>query len=86
MNQPLTAERVSPRLSLDDCLNTDVRWLKTDSPTALWSAQLGAETWAIRVNDFPQDHLYTLLINDEEVGNFDEWPRVWSRTEGVSNP
>jgi hypothetical protein len=85
MNQPLTAERLPPRISLDDCLNTDVRWLKTNDPTELWSAQAGAETWTIRVNDFPEEHLYTLLVNDREIGSFDEWPRQWLRAGKALN-
>jgi hypothetical protein len=42
-----------------------------------------AETWVVRVNDFPEEHLYTLYVNDEELGDFDEWPRQWARVEGV---
>jgi hypothetical protein len=79
MNQPLTAERVPSRVSLDGCLNVDVKWSKTNDPTVLWSVQVGAETWTVRVNDFPEEHLYTLYVNDEELGSFDDWPRQWSR-------
>jgi hypothetical protein len=85
MNQPLTAERVPPRISLDDCLNIDATWSRTNDPTALWSAQVRAETWTVRVHDFPEEHLYTLLVNDEELGSFDVWPRHWSRAEEASN-
>jgi hypothetical protein len=79
MNQPLTAERVHLRISLHDCLNVDVTWSKTNDPTVLWSVQVGAETWTVRVNDFPEEHLYTLYVNDEELGSFDDWPRQWSK-------
>ncbi len=79
VNQPLTAERSLSRISLDDCLNTDVKWSKTDDPALLWYAQVAAGTWTIRVNDFPEEHLYTLFVNDEDLGSFDEWPRQWSR-------
>jgi len=85
MSEPLTADRVPPRMSLDDRLIKEVKWLKTNDPTALWCAQVGAETWTVRVNDFPEEHLYTLFVNDEELGSFDEWPRNWSRAEDVSN-
>ena len=85
MNQPLTAERVPPRISLDDCLNVDVTWSNTNDATVLWSTQVGAETWTVRVNDFPEEHLYTLCVSDEELGSFDEWPRHWSRDEEVSS-
>lgn len=86
MSQPLTAERVPPRISLDDCLKVDATWSKTNDPTALWSARVGAETWSVRVNDFPEENLYTLCVNDEELGSFDDWPRKWSRAEEVLNP
>jgi len=79
MNQPLTQES-TPRISLDDRLKTNVKWFRTQEPTALWRAEIGADTWTVRVNDFPEEHLYTLFINDGELGNFDEWPRQWSRT------
>jgi hypothetical protein len=83
MIQPLIVEGVRPRRSLDDCLNSETKWLKTQDPTALWQTQVGAENWTVRVNDFPEDHLYTLFVNDEELGSFDEWPRPWSRAAEV---
>jgi len=85
MSQRLTAERVPSRFSLDDCLNSGVTWSKTNDPTALCGAHVGAETWIVRVNDFPEEHLYTLYVNDEELGSFDEWPRRWSRAEEALN-
>jgi len=81
MNEPLTDERVPSRSSLEEYLSTDVKWWKTKDPTALWRTQVGAGTWTVRVNDFPEEHLYTLFVNDEELGSFDEWPSQWSRAE-----
>ena len=85
MNQPLTADRVPVRRSLDDCLHTDVTWSKTDDPTAFWRAGVGAARWTVRVNDFPEEHLYTLYVGGEELGTFDEWPAQWSRDDEVTN-
>lgn len=85
MNQPPT-ESIPPRVSLDDRLKKNVKWLRTNDPTALWRSKVGAETWAVRVNDFPEEHLYTLFVNDEDLGNFDEWPGQWSRVEDAPNP
>jgi hypothetical protein len=81
MNLPLTHESTPPRISLGDCLKKNVKWSRAKHPTALWCAQVGADTWTVRVNDFPEEHLYTLFVNDEGLGHFDEWPRQWSRTE-----
>jgi hypothetical protein len=39
------------------------------------------ELWEIRVNDFPAEHMFTLLIEGREVLDFDDWPESWQRTQ-----
>jgi hypothetical protein len=75
MKQPLTDESIP----LGDCLNAKLTWWRTKDQMAFWRADARPDTWTVRVNDFPEDHLYTLLINDREIGNFDEWPAQWLR-------
>ena len=31
----------------------------------------------MRLNDFPDENLYTLLVNDVEVAQFYDWPTDW---------
>jgi hypothetical protein len=85
MSQPLTDQKVPAPSSFADCLNTKVTWFRTKDPIAFWHAKAGTETWTVRVNDFPEDTLYTLFVNDEELGRFNEWPHEWSRAEEVPN-
>jgi len=33
----------------------------------------------LRVNDFPDDHLYTLIVDGDESISFDDWPETWVR-------
>jgi hypothetical protein len=42
-------------------------------------ADFEGEQRLIRINDFPDEHLYTLIVQDCEVANFDDWPQYWTR-------
>jgi len=37
--------------------------------------------WTIRLNDFPDEPAYTLMIDIEEIIHFDDWPDFWDRPE-----
>ena len=81
--QPLVEKRMlSAHRQLVDYLRESVKWSRTQDPTAMWRAKVGSDTWTVRVNDFPEDNLYTIFVNDEEVGHFDEWPQQWLRAKG----
>src|SRR5690349_4969512 len=60
-----------------------------------WSRSLDAEfpyhtvydgnRLKVRVNDFPEQNFYTLIVNDNEVADFDDWPVNWIRSEDGEN-
>jgi hypothetical protein len=58
-----------------------VRWREVDDLDVPWQATAGASHWQVRLNDFPDDHMYTLLVEGRESGDFDDWPEVWDRGE-----
>ena len=60
-------------------LRCDVRWLVTGDPVRPYQAKVGDETWVVQLNDFPEEHLYTLFIDGKEPESFDDWPVQWSR-------
>jgi len=35
----------------------------------------------LRINDFPEEQLYTLIIDNEIILDFDDWPKNWERKE-----
>ena len=63
-------------------LKRQVEWTKTGDPEVPFIAKSGCTTWTVRVNEFPEEPLYSLLENGVEVMDFDDWPRLWSRPSG----
>ncbi len=55
-------------------------WKQSDDPYYPYEAHIGTEKYVIRLNDFPVEHLYTLLVNGTEVISFDDWPEKWDVT------
>ena len=35
------------------------------------------QQWLVRMNDFPGEPLYTLLIDGTDIIHFDDWPEFW---------
>jgi hypothetical protein len=56
-----------------------VEWHETGDLTLPWDAYPDGRHWRIRLNDFPDDHMYTLLVEGVELGEFDNWPEAWNR-------
>ncbi|MEK6409143.1 MAG: hypothetical protein AABN34_19640 [Acidobacteriota bacterium] len=54
-------------------------WRRSDDPHYRYDADFDGERWVLRVNDFPDDHLYTLLVDHVEVTSFDDWPEQRKR-------
>jgi hypothetical protein len=42
-----------------------------------WSTRVDREIWRVRLNDFPDDYMYTLLIDDRDASSFLDWPQTW---------
>jgi hypothetical protein len=60
-----------------DHVREEVGWVATKDPIFPFWSSVNGENWIIRVNDFPDEHLYTLMINGQEDQSFDHWPEQW---------
>lgn len=62
-----------------DYLAEKLVWRKTADAAYPYEAEHEGERCVIRVNDFPDEHLYTLIVDGVEVKDFDNWSGVWER-------
>ncbi len=62
-----------------DYLAEKLVWRKTTDPKYPFVADFDGERCVIRINDFPDETLYTLMVDDVEVANFDDWSAHWKR-------
>ena len=60
-----------------------VLWHRTNDPLLPFRADVGSDTWHLKLNDFPEEHMYTLLVNSREVDRFDDWPKTWKDPEAA---
>ena len=60
-------------------LEEKIAWEKGTDPKYPFVASIDGERCVVRLNDFPDESLYTLIVNDIEIADFDDWPKQWSR-------
>jgi hypothetical protein len=58
-----------------------IHWVKifTKNKSEILSVDLDNDRWVIRLNDFPDEPCYTLLINGVDVIHFNDWPVAWKK-------
>ena len=64
---------------LSKYLEEKLVWRRSSDPQYPYDAEFDGERCVLRVNDFPGDHLYTLLVAHVEVMSLDDWPEQWKR-------
>ena len=56
-----------------------IEWRHTGDGEFPYRAEVDGHTLVIRVNDFPAEPLYTLLVDDQEAEDLEDWPAAWRR-------
>lgn len=67
------------RLIFPNWKEKPVVWEHTGDGEFPYRAQVEGQSFIIRINDFPDEPLYTLIIDDEEFENIEDWPAPWVR-------
>ena len=70
---------VQPAKQIDAATRRKIQWMLTGNPQAPYTAPVDGTEWRIQVNDFPAEALYTLLIDNQPIGDLEEWPAAWQR-------
>ncbi|MBK8168835.1 MAG: hypothetical protein IPK60_00655 [Sandaracinaceae bacterium] len=65
-------------LSRQRC-NSPLRWESSGDGEFPYRADLGGHLLVIRVNDFPDEPLYTLFIDGHPVDDLEDWPLLWTK-------
>jgi hypothetical protein len=68
---------------LGDKLARELSWRSTDDPIYPWAAEVDGNSWRIRINDFPDELMYSLMIGSENAGDFHDWPETWQRSSAA---
>ena len=65
----------------EDYFEQSIVWTKQDDVEYPYVASFRGILLKVRLNDFPDQPLYTLIVADNEAANFDNWPKRWRREE-----
>ena len=56
-----------------------VSWMKTKNTKYPYRAVVDNQEWLLRVNKFPDEPLYTLIVNSNEIIHINDWPIGWTK-------
>ena len=63
----------------DEVFHRRISWKETEDVDFPYEADVEGAHWKLRLNDFPDEPMFTLFIDDAEFGHFDDWPPSWKR-------
>jgi len=65
--------------ALQAALALPLSWSATGNPDVPWKTEVNGDSWQVRLNDFPDEVMYSLMVNGEVAGDFHDWPKTWER-------
>ena len=62
-------------------LAKELSWEPTKDPMHPWTIEVNGARWSVRINDFPDELFYGLIVDGAHVGDFHDWPETWRRCD-----
>jgi hypothetical protein len=56
-----------------------INWKATGNGEYPYQVNIEGSEYVIRVNDFPEEVFYTLIVDNVEQIHFDVWPSSWTK-------
>ncbi|HEX6049829.1 MAG TPA: DUF416 family protein [Gemmatimonadaceae bacterium] len=76
-----TSPEAKAAAALGERLARAIAWDDAGDVEFPWSAQVDGARWRVRINDFPDEPMYSLEVDGEVVGDFHDWPVQWARRD-----
>ncbi len=70
---------MNPKLTLEEARSFPLFFLPVKDSAATWRAFRFDVDVVVCMNDFPDQPLYTLLLDGVPVGSFNDWPERWKK-------
>jgi hypothetical protein len=72
-------DAIDPRVAR--LLKNRLTWRSTGDDAFPWDISEPRSRLQIRLNDYPDEWMYTLFRNAKPLGDFHDWPSTWERSE-----
>lgn len=83
---PAFATEEKMRRNPGEFLNRPLAWTSTGELITPWQTTVDGSEWRVRLNDFPDDVMYSLIVEGRDAGGFHDWPKTWSREGQPAEP
>jgi hypothetical protein len=67
------------RLSAEKRHAAPIQWTHSGDGEFPYQATVENRALQIRVNDFPAEPLYTLIVDGEDIEDLEDWPSAWKK-------
>jgi hypothetical protein len=58
-------------------LDLSLEWNRSKNSEHPFYTQYNGHNLQIRLNDFPDEHLYSIIEDEKPICDFDDWPENW---------